>query len=513
MWPFTRPPLPTIRAEPTLPPRPARTLRLTDAALSMLPRDAAAPQATPWTIPKPPPGTAPQGAGMAMDREIADLYAYADQGSAAEGLVFLGYPYLAEMAQRAEYRIVAETFAKQMTRKWVRLHASGNKDRNERLTELRNAWDAMGVQAAIREALEHDGLFGRGQVLLDTGRLDDLDEMAAPLTLTPQKVGKGGFKGLKAVEPVWTYPGSYSATNPMRSDFYRPQIWYMQGKPVHATRLLGMVSRQVPDMLKPAYAFGGLSLSQMVQPSVNNWLKTRQDVSDLIESFSVQVLSTNMAAVSMQDGGGLDAIGAIGMQGLVNRVEMFTRFARNRGVFMVDKDSEAFSNVSAPLGTLDHLQAQAQEHIASAAGIPLVILLGITPSGLNASSDGEIRAFYDRVRGMQEAVVRPVLQTVLTLTQLSLWGEVDPAIGFDFEPLWEQSEVERSTIRQTNAATAVTYIEASVISNEEERARLAREDGGLWDGLDLSEPLAAEPEDDGGMDLLRAALGEPAAAA
>lgn len=457
---------------------------------------------TAWKLPTPAPGVAP--AGMAMDRDVSDLYAYAAQGSVAEGLTFLGYPYLSEMAQRTEYRIVSETFAKQMTRKWIRIHASGNKDLNDRLTELRDEMDRLCVQDVFREALEHDGLFGRGQVLLDTGRTDDPAEMATPLTLTPAKIKKGGFRGLKAVEPVWTYPGSYDSRNPMRPDFYRPQAWYMQGAQVHSSRLLGMVSRQVPDMLKPAYVFGGLSLSQMIQPYVDNWLRTREDIADLIESFSVQVLKTDMSAVAMQDpGNGTAGIGVAGMAALVNRADMFTKFQRNRGLFMLDKDKEDFGNVSAPLGTLDHLQAQAQEHIASAAGIPLVILLGITPSGLNTSSDGEIRSFYDRVKGLQEAIVRRPLRTVINLAQLSLWGEIDPAISFDFEPLWEQSEVERSTIRKTNADTAAVYIEAGVLMPEEERGRLAREDGGLYDGLDLSVvPEVPGMEDDGESDNL-----------
>ncbi|MGF6605041.1 hypothetical protein P3T23_009802, partial [Paraburkholderia sp. GAS448] len=48
-------------------------------------------------------------------------------------------------------------------------------------------------------------------------------------------------------------------------------------------------------MLKPAYAFGCLSLSQIAKPYVDNWLRTRQSVSDLLHSFSTMVLKTNLA--------------------------------------------------------------------------------------------------------------------------------------------------------------------------------------------------------------------------
>lgn len=471
-------------------------MRVTDAALMQVPSAPAPTSTTVFTLPTPPPGVMPANGGMAMDRAITDLYGFASEGTMAEGLAFLGYPYLAELAQRAEYRVASEIYAKEQTRRWVRLHASGDKAKNDRLAQLRDAMDRMGVQDAFREAVEHDGLFGRGQILLDTGRSDDPTEMATPLSLTSAKVKRGGFKGLKAVEPLWTYPGGYSSTQPWRGDFYRPQTWYMQGQPVHATRLLGIVSRQVPDLLKPAYMFGGLSLSQMAKPYVDNWLITRQNVSDLIGAFNTWVLSTNMSA-GVGDTTG-NAIDTGVMTGLINRAEMFTRFASNRGVFMLDKDQETFGSVSAPLGGLDHLQAQAQEHMAAIYRIPLTIFLGIGPTGLNASSEGEIRVFYDNMEAQREHTHRRPFRTVLNLLQLSEFGEIDPAISFDFEPLWQTSEIERATLRKSNADTAAVYIEAGVLTNQEERERLAREDGGAYDGLDLSVvPEVPGMEDDG----------------
>ncbi len=439
-----------------------------------------------FTLPTALPGVKPANADViAMDRAIGDLYDAANAGTLENGLAFLGYPFLSELAQRAEYRVASEIYAKEQTRRWVRLHASGDKAKNDKLTQLRSTMDRLNVQDVFREAVEHDGLFGRGQILLDTGRSDDPAEMATPLTLTPAKIKRGGFKGLKAVEPLWTYPGGYSSTQPWRSDFYNPQTWFMQGQPVHTTRLLGFVSRQVPDLLKPAYMFGGLSLSQMAKPYVDNWLVTRQNVSDLIGSFNTWVLKTNMSA-GMDAAASPNGIDTGTMIGLVNRAEMFTKFANNRGVFMLDKDQEDFASVSAPLGGLDHLQAQAQEHMAAIYRIPLTIFLGISPSGLNASSEGEIRVFYDNMEAQREHTHRRPFRTVLNLLQLSEFGEIDPAIGFDFEPLWQVSEIERSTLRKTNADTAAVYIEAGVLTNEEERERLAREDGGIYDGLDLS---------------------------
>lgn len=75
--------------------------------------------------------------------------------------------------------------------------------------------------------------------------------------------------------------------------------------------------------------------------------------------------------------------------------------------------------------------------------IPLVKLLGITPNGLNASSDGEIRVFYDSIHAMQENLFRVPLKTVLDVIQLNEFGEIDPDIDFEFLPLYELTEAEK----------------------------------------------------------------------
>ena len=51
----------------------------------------------------------------------------------------------------------------------------------------------------------------------------------------------------------------------------------------------------------PAYAFGGLSMTQMMKPYVDNWLQTRQSVNDIIQNFSTSVLKTDMGTLTESD--------------------------------------------------------------------------------------------------------------------------------------------------------------------------------------------------------------------
>ena len=279
----------------------------------------------------------------------------------------------------------------------------------------------------------------------------------------------------------------YNTDNPMSPDFYKPTEWFVMAKTVNASRMLDFVSREVPDLLKAAYNFRGLSLTQIAEPYVNNWLRTRDSVSDLIHSFTIPVLSTNMATV-LQGGGA---------ESLINRLQMFNQCRDNRGAFAVDNtpaQEEKAEFISAPLGGLDALQAQAQEQMAAVSSIPLVKLLGISPAGLNASSDGEIRVFYDYIHALQQSIFKDNLKRVLDIIQLSEFGDIDPDIYFEFEPLYEMTEKEKAEIRKIDADTDAVNVATGALTGNEIRQKIANDPDSPYHSLDLSDDI--EIEDD-----------------
>jgi hypothetical protein len=116
--------------------------------------------------------------------------------------------------------------------------------------------------------------------------------------------------------------------------------------------------------------------------------------------------------------------------------------------------------------------------------MPAIILTGISPSGLNASSDGEIRIFYDWVAAQQEAFWREPLETILKCVQLSLFGEIDPDISFTFVPLYQMTPAEESEIRAKDGVTDCAYVAAGIIDPSEVRDRLAKDPNSGYQGLD-----------------------------
>ncbi|WP_222110234.1 DUF1073 domain-containing protein [Mesorhizobium amorphae] len=406
-----------------------------------------------------------------------------------EGMEFLGYPYLAELAQRPEYRRIVEIIAQEMTREWIRITSANDGDKNKKNDKARAAkilkiveeMERLNVREVFKTIAEQDGFFGRAHLYLDTGDSDKPEELKTSIGNGDDVASKNKVSptkpllALRAVEAVWTYPTQYNSNDPLKGDWYNPDMWFVMGKQVHVSRLLCFIGRPVPDLLKPAYSFGGLAMTQMAKPYVDNWLTTRQGVNDIISSFTAWVLKTNMAGILQQGGGEQEML----------RAQLFNNLRNNRGLMMVDKESEDFANISVPLGSLDALQSQAQEHMSSVAGIPQVKLFGIQPAGMNASSEGEIRVFYDTIAAVQSSFFRDNLTKVLCFIQLSLFGEVDPSITFEFEPLYALSEKEGAEVDKLHAEADQIRIDSGVISPEEARTAIANDAGIRYQDISL----------------------------
>jgi hypothetical protein len=339
----------------------------------------------------PPPGVLPDGitaASMAMDSGalsesgFAGFLGGASQNYYAsaymEGQQFLGYGQLALMAQRAEYRVITDTLASDMTREWISFEAGKNAkgDKSRKIAELEDYLDNLGLKAAIKQGIEYDGFQGRGQIYIDLGvdvrevgsSTQSAKELSTPIgngrdDVSKLKIKRNSLKRLQPIEPMWTYPYQYNASQPLREDWYRPESWYVMGTEVNRSRLITFVGRPVPDMLKPAYSFGGLSMTQMAKPYVDFWLRDRTSASDLLNGFSTMVLMTTLDTSSMSMASG---------DMLFERIRTFNDIRDNLGLMVLNKATEDFKNVSASLGGVHELVAQAQEHVACLPGETLV---------------------------------------------------------------------------------------------------------------------------------------------
>lgn len=421
-----------------------------------------------------------EAAEMAMDFNGTSMSAL----TFTEATGFPGFPTLSLLAQLPEYRSMHERLADECIRMWGKVTSSGEAD-DEHKAQLEAELKRLDVRAIIRQLVIHDQAFGGGHVYIKLKGDEDCRD--TPLVLRPYTVRRNALEGFRVVEPYWVTPNFYNSIDPTAADFYKPSSWFMIGQEVHATRLQTIMSRPVPDMLKPTYSFRGVSMSQLAMPYVDNWLRTRQSVSDAVKQYAVSGVLMDLQQSLLP---GADV-------GLRARTDLINAYRDNRNLLALDKATEEFFTVSTPLSGLDALQAQAQEQMSAVCHIPLVVLLGITPTGLNASSEGEIRVFYDYVKGYQQNTLSSLMLNFLRVMQLSMFGEIDEDIGWTWEPLLELTALEQSELRKNDSETDERYVGLGVVAPETIQRRLNADPCSLYSGmLEAGDTLETTPDDD-----------------
>ncbi|MGL4207941.1 MAG: anti-CBASS protein Acb1 family protein, partial [Candidatus Adiutrix sp.] len=140
-----------------------------------------------------------------------------------------------------------------------------------------------------------------------------------------------------------------------------------------------------------------------------------------------------------------------GAEDLDARTNYFVQKRNNDGLFVIDKESEDLIKLETPLGGVTNIVRQSLEFVAAINRTPAVKLLGISPSGFNATGDSDLRNYYDHVSAQQEKELRKGLGQALDVLQLNLLGRITTDLSFIFNPLCEEDHLNKAKIQKIYA--------------------------------------------------------------
>jgi uncharacterized protein len=151
------------------------------------------------------------------------------------------------------------------------------------------------------------------------------------------------------------------------------------------------------------------------------------------------------------------------MRTRMETVEMGRSVSR---AIVLDAEGESFERIATPMTGLPEVIDKTWQRLAAAARMPVTVLMGMSPAGMNATGESDARAWYDQVRAYQEQVMRPRLLRVLRL--LAIAQKSDP-LAWDvcFPSLWQTTEKEKAEVRKLVADTDAVYLAQGVLLPEE----------------------------------------------
>ncbi|MCH5277750.1 MAG: DUF1073 domain-containing protein [Desulfovibrionaceae bacterium] len=430
---------------------------------------------------------APDDVRMAMDSQLDSCGVYSLMQHSFElgmGVTpqFMGYGALQNISQNGLIRACVETVADDMTRAWIQLTRTGaakndggteNGESDDLLADLTQAQARLELQSVFHEAAQMVGYEGGAFIFIDPGARDI--DLANPLNIGKysSELRQGGHLRFVVVDPVNTFPGDYDSMNPLSPGYFRPRWWWVMGRKVHASRLIRLVAEEVPVLLKPSYNFLGIPQAQILWDYVMHFQEVRVATQRLLTKFSLTVFKTSMADILTQSEGTTQ---------LDRRIRLMANQRTNDGVLAIDKDSEDVVKLETPISGMTDVVRQSLEILAAMNRTPAVKLLGISPSGFNATGESDIRNYYDHIASRQEKVLRDGIKKALDCIQLHLRGDIDPSVGFDFAPLGEEDRAALATLQKTRADTIAVYVDREILSPEEARKSLVDDpDSGFSD--------------------------------
>ena len=133
-----------------------------------------------------------------------------------------------------------------------------------------------------------------------------------------------------------------------------------------------------------------------------------------------------------------------------------------------EKHSTSFAGVS------DNLE-MAAKRLAAATDIPVAVLMGESPAGLQSTGQLDIRIFYDRVASERVQICEPALKWILEL--IAQEQRYDGPIDVEWPSLWQESPTELSDRMYKAAQRDQIYIQNEVLSPEDVQRSRFRPDG------------------------------------
>lgn len=398
---------------------------------------------------------------------------------------------------------IADLPAQDMVREWITLSVdTGNTaDNTQAADDMLQALDDLGARAACREALTWASVFGGGMVLMyiDDGGGDNVEAMAEPVDESR----------IRKVESLDVYDRfefeietEYSdATKP---NYGRPETYRLRNQ----TSVRGQATQ--PDIViheSRILRFDGVLTNRRRKVRNNGWsdpVFTR--IETVLADFGISWagaahLLADFAVGVFKSPGIMQAI-ATDQDDIVHNRMMIMDMCRSTIRMLPLDGDEDFERRQTPISGLPEMLDRFALRMSAAARMPITLMMGQSPSGLNNTAEGDIRFWYDQIGGKQDAELRGPLEYLIHLLFLSAEGPTRGAEpdgwAMDFKPLYQPTEKEQADLRKTQAETDAIYIDTGVLEpSEVTQSRFGGErysiETQLDDSIDRTEPAEPEP--------------------
>lgn len=330
-------------------------------------------------------------------------------------------------------------------------------------TALLAALDDLGAVEMLRRAWTWGRLFGGGAIYIGA---DDGNAPDEPL----DEASLRRVSWLSDVDRRDLYPVDYD-NDPDSPRFGQPVTYQMNRMGgaravtmlVHHTRLIRFEG-VTPTRRRRLQLLGwGDSVLQRCYQELMQARGAFAASGDLVQQSSQGVLKMR---------GLMDMMASDNDDLVKRRLSLMDRSRSVARSILLDADGEDFGRVDAgSLSGVADIMDRMVNLLASVTDIPVTVLMGQAPAGLNATGDSDIRNWYDALQSEREATLRPRIHRIVRLLMLSREGPTGGAEPDGWRvvlpPLWQSTPAEEADLRAKQAQVDQVYLATQVLTPEE----------------------------------------------
>lgn len=354
---------------------------------------------------------------------------------------------------------------------------------DDMLKKVQARCEELDVMRHMNDALRWSRLYGGALIIMginDAGKLD------MPLNLD----GAKDLEFLRTVDRFQAVVKTY-VTDPSVKEYGEPELWTINpvlggatSYDVHNSRVLRFDGDSIPDHYRNMAQGWGASVLQSCQTELNRLNSAHWASKEILERSSQAVHSVEGLSNLL-----MSKNGAAQMQARAELVDMVRSFLNT--IIIDGKETYEMKN-NAMTGIGDLLDRYA-EALSAVTGIPVFLLMGRSPGGLNATGKSNESAWFARVGSMQNDILRRPLDFIISTIIQTLSGNDGGDYQLVFNPLASLSEQEAADLdkakedgEKAEMEKFTGYITAGVMDTKEVREQLAERYG-----LDLSIDIIA----------------------
>lgn len=361
--------------------------------------------------------------------------------------------------------------SQEMYREWIELTAGTAEGTDPDIgTAIMQAMDALGVRTAFTDCEAWSDLYGGSLLLLG---VDDGNDPGDPLN----------FDSIKSLDWVTVLDRFDVEVNsfyedPLADKFGMPETYRLVGSAGDAkTSIEEKASFNTIVHESRTIRFDGVRTSRRKRRENNGWgdsvleryVEVIRDfqaasggIMHLLQDFSQAVFKIKGLAKAL----GADKEGLV-----IKRLQMLDIARSMVRAVPLDADAESFERSGAGVAGMADLYDRMMMRLSAATGIPVTLLFGRSPAGMNATGESDIRLFYDHIAARQETQTRPRLEYLIEVmlnARLGPTGGVEPETwSFTFNPLYQESSKEKAETRKLVAQSDKIYVNLGVVTQDE----------------------------------------------